>query len=74
MCHVSCALSLHKKPKDRASLEMLKQHEWIERLASVKYSMADWVKGTLSKERLKEIEEESEDLSEDFEEAVRVFT
>ena len=53
---------------------MLKQHEWIERLASVKYSMADWVKGTLSKERLKEIEEESEDLSEDFEEAVRVFT
>ena len=68
------AACLHKKPKDRASLEMLKQHEWIERLASVKYSMADWVKGTLSKERLKEIEEESEDLSEDFEEAVRVFT
>ncbi|EGD72643.1 STE/STE7/MEK1 protein kinase [Salpingoeca rosetta] len=64
---------LHKKAKDRMSLELLKGHEWITTLGAFSFNMSDWVKSTLPTKRLQELEEDTQDEFEE-EPAVRVMT
>eukprot|EP00043_Microstomoeca_roanoka_P007882 m.76188 g.76188 ORF g.76188 m.76188 type:complete len:396 (-) comp14013_c5_seq3:108-1295(-) len=65
------AKCLSRKPKDRPDLVQLVTHEWITKLLSFKYDLAAWVKSTLPREVLQELED---DTCEDFEEAIRICT